>query len=298
MTRYENVAEQVKESLIEEYLRKNPGVSRAEITTMVANGNLVVGSIKDVLQKISDRANHQKAISGPSDALLKKLAEGSDVRYAKCLKSIMTSKSYIQWLAGYRYSGFSDKEQKENVQFLEQQSAIGGQKAAGFYEVRLKLTKTMKEALKPTRSLIQTLMLEYFEALREQLKSQRVIYRREVDLGGRFCTCSTAMIRDNFMLIRSAKNPAAMRAIEKVVQILKENAVPLPQITKESDIKLLTNSLGELETKLEERRIEFEELNQLVAFLDNIITGLREESPENTGGSLARESKYRTKREN
>ena len=295
MTQYAHVAEQIKESLIEEYLRKNPGVSRSEVTTMISNGNIVVGSIKDVLQKVTERVPHQQVLSGPSEALLKKLAEGSDIRYAKSLQSIDTSKSYIQWLAGYRFAGFSKKEQQENLQFLDQQTTTSGLKAVDFYEVRLKLVKAMKEALKPTRSLIQTMMLEYFDALREQLKSQRVIYKREVDLGGRFCSCSTAVIHDNFMLIRSGKNPAAMRAIEKAVQILKENAVPLPQITKDSDVKLLTNSIGALEEKLEGRRMELEELNNLTAFLNEIITGLKNQSAELFAEK--RESKYRTKRE-
>ena len=95
------------------------------------------------------------------------------------------------------------------------------------------------------------------------------------------------------MVIRSVKNQEAMKAIEKAIQILKENSIPLPEIVKEGDIKLLTNSVSALEKKLDERRKELEELNQIAASLDEIIASIKAELQESSPNL---ESKYRTKR--
>ena len=293
MNPYDNLAEEIKESIIEEYLRKNPDISRSEIVSQIQNGRVVVGTISELMQKISNRTSIQKSLSGPNESLLKKLAEGGDIRYANSLKSVDISKMYIQWLSGHRFSGLTDKEQSENINALDHLSSLSGKKALEAYDVKLKFLKAMKDTKKPLPSLLQTLMAEYFESTREQIKAQRLIFKREVNLGERFSVSTTGMIRDNFMVIRSVKNQEAMKAIEKAIQILKENSIPLPEIVKEGDIKLLTNSVSALEKKLDERRKELEELNQIAASLDEIIASIKAELQESSPNL---ESKYRTKR--
>jgi hypothetical protein len=281
MNEYNHAANQLKDSIIDEFLSKNPGVKRAEVVTKLVNGRVVVGTIQDIFKKMSDRSQ-QKTMSPAHQKLLKELATGGDERYARCLKSVHSSKSYISWLVMYKFSGFTDADQKENLSVLQQQDSSCSEKAIQLHEVKGKFVTAMKNAIKPTRSLIQTTMLEYFSAVRDQLNCQKVILKKEVDLGNKFGVCTTGLIQDNFSTLRSVKNPKAIRAVERAIQILKENAIQVPVIQKDADIKLITKSIDELDKKLEERRLEFNDLNMLVKFLETIINELQPPKKEDS----------------
>ncbi|MBD3266974.1 hypothetical protein GF373_09915 [bacterium] len=295
MNQYEQAAEQMKQSIVEDYLKRNPDVSRSEVVTKLVNGRIVVGTMKEIFKKISNKQNQRSA---PDQKLLKKLSEGGDVRYSRCLNSIKFSKNYIQWLSVYKFTGFSDQDQKESLEYLNQQDMICGDKAKELYEAKVKFAEAMQQTRKPTRSLVQTLMLEYLSSTREQLNSQRLIYKKEVELGNKFGASSTNLIQNNFATIRSVKNPKAMRAVEKAIKILKDNAIQVPSITKEADVKLLTKSLDDLDGKLEDRRKEFNDLNALVKFLDTVIEELqpKETTEEAAGDQSWKRMAYTTKR--
>ena len=112
MNPYDNLAEEIKESIIEEYLRKNPDISRSEIVSQIQNGRVVVGTISELMQKISNRTSIQKSLSGPNESLLKKLAE----RWRYPLRQFAQIRGYFQnvYTVAFRDTVFQDLPIKNN----------------------------------------------------------------------------------------------------------------------------------------------------------------------------------------
>ena len=93
MNNYAQAAAEMKEMLISEYLKKNPGSKRNEITTKLVNGRVVIETVSNVICNCSPK-NKKPAFSPKESSLLKQLAAGGDERYAACLE--------IYWMASWR----------------------------------------------------------------------------------------------------------------------------------------------------------------------------------------------------
>ena len=61
MDDYSYAAQQMKEAIISDYLKKHPGVQRHEVLTKLVNGRYVVGTIEDVFKEMQGRRKGQIA---------------------------------------------------------------------------------------------------------------------------------------------------------------------------------------------------------------------------------------------
>ncbi len=278
MSDYTNVAEQMKQSIIDDYLKKNPDLHRSEVVTKFVNGRVVVGKMSEILQNASSRKSVQDAGLGKNKKLLEELSKGGDVRYAECLTSVDSSNKYIDWLSLSRFTGFSDEDREDNVLALARLTPICNDRAIDLHEAKMKFANAMQGAVKPTRGLVQTLMAEYLQAFSGQVKSQRSIYKKEVDLGGTFKTCTGNFIQDNFSNIRSSPKPSVLKAVSRAVDILKTQKIDIGPILSEKDIKKVSTGLEDLGEKLEAQRKANEDLQKLVNFIDAIINEILPDS--------------------
>ncbi|MBZ0258444.1 hypothetical protein K8I31_20420, partial [bacterium] len=71
MDDYSYAAEQMKEIIINDYLRKNPDVNRHEIVTKSVNGRIIVETITSTFNKLSERQKQKGNVSDKEKKLLK-----------------------------------------------------------------------------------------------------------------------------------------------------------------------------------------------------------------------------------
>ncbi|MEW6237802.1 MAG: hypothetical protein AB1656_20640 [Candidatus Omnitrophota bacterium] len=275
MAEYSHAAEQFKETIIEEYLKRNPGVKRSEIMTKLVNGRIVVGTIQEILTNLSSRTSTKTKVACPDRNIVDKLM-GEDERLADTVHSIDSSKQYIDWLFSSRSSGFSEDDRNQNIEYLTRHGTICEYRAIDLHEAKMKFAQAMTGKLKPTRSLIHTLLTEYMQTVLEQLKSQRLIYKREVELGDQFSQISREFVRK----LRATSKPSVMKAVSKVVEVLKNNRIDVAGINSANDIKGLTAALDRLGVQLEQRREEYTVLQEFITVFESVIEQLKAMQPE------------------
>ncbi len=283
MDDYQNAANELKEMIIEGYLKKHPEVKRSELVTKLVNGKIVVGTIGEIFGKMAQRKDLQDLEERKKRKLLGEVTKSGDERHEKILTSLRSSLQYIHWLATSCNTGFSKQEQEENIHYLKKQKQLGADRAIGVYQAKMKILEAMRQASTKTKSLVQTLTFEYLEAVRDQLKVQANSYKREVQLGDHFSNTSKQFIQSAFSRIRTKMQENAMLALKGAVEILKKDGINVGDLNSNQDIQKLNQALLELEERLETRRHEFKTLHEIVTYLDEVIKKLKAEMGETEG---------------
>jgi len=280
MDEFTYTAEQIKEMIISDYLKRHPQIKREEIVTNLVNGRFVIGTVEVIFRDLSQKKGKPKELFEERKEQIDELSRGGDERCTLSLTSIQSSKKYVDWLFQSRFTGFLEKDREDNFLYLSKQETICSERAVEINEIKQQFTDAMQENKKPTHSQIQGYVYAYMKAVHAQLKSQALIYKREVDLGNRFVTCSQALIQNHFTNIRAGANPSAVRALSKAIITLRDNQVMTPEVKTDQDLRSFNNALTELGAKLEKRREEYENLHEIVTFLESYIEQLK--PPEDT----------------
>lgn len=287
MDDYSYAAEQMKEIIINDYLRKNPDVKRHEIVTKSVNGRIIVETITSTFNKLSERQKQKGNVSDKEKKLLKHLSEGGDVRYAACLDSLGASRKYSGWLCESSFTAYTEKESEETGDFLDKREVDAGRRAQELLYVRKKFTDQMSSASKPSRSLIQTLMMEYIAAVMRQLKVQAQLYGKEIELSEMFSTNVKKFLRDNFDKFEGAPEKV-IATIGKAFKILQKGTSQAINVTGKEDHKKIQILVDQQSQELNVRRQEYQMIQQLIAYLENLLAQMKQpdatpEPPKDTG---------------
>ncbi len=275
MSDYTYAAEQIKEGIINQYLKEHPGVHRSEIIAKTINGKILVGTIQETFKTMEGRNKLPDAKQIRDQKILDQLARGGDERYAESLQSISNSNQYIEWLSVSKNTGFSPQDKNDQEEYLNRQASICSARALDLHEAKRKFVQTLKGEMKPSRSAVNTILMEYLQAVFGQLKSQKAIFTREVELGDRFSHAVMQFFNTQFSSVHARPNPAAMRAIARSIAILRDNQIQVPDIKNPNDMKMFNGALCQLQEKLQKRREQFASLQQLIEFLEKAIEGLK-----------------------
>lgn len=275
MSDYTYAAEQIKEGIINQYLKEHPGVQRSEIIAKTVNGKVLVGTIQETFKTMEGRNKLPDAKQIRNQKILDQLARGGDERYAECLQSISNSNQYIEWLSVSKNTGFSAQDKNDQEEYLNRQASVCSARALDLYEAKRKFVQTLKGEMKPSRSAVNTILMEYLQAVFGQLKSQKSIFTREVELGDRFSNAVMQFFNTQFSSVNARPNPAALRAIARSIAILRDNQIQVPEIENPNDMKIFNGALCQLKDKLQKRREQFTNLQQLIEFLEKAIEGLK-----------------------
>lgn len=300
MDDYSYAAEQVKEGIISHYLKENPGVQRHEVITKTVNGKIVVSTIQETFDAMEGRNKSPDLQQLRNQKILNELARGGDERYAECLQSIANSNKYIDWLSLSKFSGFSQQDKADQTEYLNRHAAICSERALDLLKAKQNFVKTLKNEIKPSASAINTNLLEYLEAVSGQLKAQRSIFKREVDLGDRFSSAVMQFFSTQFSGIRARPDPAAVRAIARSISILRDNQIQMPEIENKKDMKAFDGALKQLQDKLGKRREQFDGLQKLLDYLEKSIeeikASLASATPEKPAGNDSRRMAFTTRK--
>ncbi|MDP8245802.1 MAG: hypothetical protein P9L94_17095 [Candidatus Hinthialibacter antarcticus] len=275
MDDYSFAAEQMKEIIINDYLRKNPDVKRHEIVTKSVNGRIIVETITNTFNKLSERQKQKGGVSDKEKKLLEHLSQGGDVRYAASLDSLGATRKYAEWLCESSFTPYTEKEHGETTDFLDKREVDAGRRAQELLYVRKKFTDQMSSTSKPSRSLIQTLMMEYIAAVMRQLKVQAQLYGKEIELGDMFSTNVMKFLRDNFDKLGGAPEKV-IATIGKAFKILQKGIPQAINVTGNEDHKKIQVLVDRQSQELNVQRQEYQMILQLIAYLEKLLDQMKQ----------------------
>ncbi len=272
MNDYSAAAQEMKESIIDEYLKTHPGTKREEIITRTVNGRVIVDTINNAFKFNASKQTENRI---KDQKLLKKLIRQGEEQLIACLHSVKSSKKYVDWLFTSRNTGFSQQDKEENFDYLEKKETAAGNKSIEVHNAKVKLSQMLADKVKTESSLARTLVQEYIQVVVDQLKVQQSIFGREVDLAEHFSTYAKEFIESCFSVVQSRLKPSTLNALGKAYHILKNEKIDQPNITSPENHKKFKESMDTFEEKLNERRGQLAAIQQLVNFLEEVIASMK-----------------------
>lgn len=271
MQEYAHAAEEMRESIIDAYLRKHPDVPREHVVTKMVNGRLVVDQIKNVLNTGQVKAQVTEIHSKNEKKLIAELRKGGDERLANCVRSIENSTQYIDWLFNAKFTGFSETDKTDNIIYLQKRKQVCDDNALNLYNVKMKMSELMSNSVKPSPSLIKTFTAEYLQAVLGQLKSQHGTYKKEVSLGDHFSDSMKDFLKKEFGQVKEMAKPSTLKACQKAFIILQKENINITDITSKGKLNELSSSLDRLGDQLQDRKKELELIQKMVSSLESML---------------------------
>ena len=265
---YSSVAEQFKESLIQEFLKKNPHVKKDEIVTRTINGRIVIDTIDNVFKHAAGQRKVQETVDRKR---INELLEKGEKRLTSSLESLQSSRQYAQWLYRSRFADFSEKEKDHTLQFLAQKEDACGKSAIAADLSKQKLLEVINQQARSTSSLVRTLLQETLQAVLDLLKCQAAIFKREVELGDQVSRFMKEFIQSTVSVAQALVKPTTVNAMARAYQILKNETIDATAITKAENIKKLKQAVDELELNLKQRRDMINSIQQLIHFIEDVL---------------------------
>lgn len=287
MQEYAHAAEEMKDSIIDAYLRKHPDVSREQVVTKMINGRLVVDQIGNVLNTGTPKAQVTEIHTKNEKKLIGELRKGGDERLANCVRSIENSTQYIEWLFNAKFTGFTESDKNDNIIFLEKRQQVCEDKALDLYNVKIKMSELMSNPVKPSPSLIKTYTAEYLQAVIGQLKSQHGTYKKEVTLGDQFSDSMKDFLKKEFGQVKEMAKPSTLKACQKAFMILQKENVNITDITSKGKLNELSASIDRLGDQLQDRKKELELINKMVTSLEEMLVQIEKKMAEKEEKSTA-----------
>jgi len=274
MPDYGRAAEEMKELIIQDYLKKHPNLTRHDVVTKTVNGRVICETISTAFNKMAEK-NRQKPLSDKEKLLLDKLKEGHDDRYASSLDSIGKSRNYAAWLYKVSFADFDEKAKKETMIFLDKHEEESGRKALELLSVRRKFTNAMGSKIKPSQSLIKTLMMEYAHATMNQFKLQSKVYGKEIDLSEIFAGSVQKFLQAHFDHFKDM-DESVLLAIGKACQMLRGADLSRVDVTGNEEAEAVKEALNKFNNRLENLRKEFTMIQKLIAYLEKMLDDMGE----------------------
>lgn len=287
MQEYAHAAEEMKESIIDAYLRKHRDVTREQVVTKMINGRVVIDHIKNVLNTGSGGTTVTEIHTKNEKKLIGELRKGGDERLANCVRSIENSKQYIDWLLNAKFTGFTENDKNDNVIYLEKRQQVCEDKALDLHNVKIKMSELMSNPVKPSPSLVKTYTAEYLQAVIGQLKSQHGTYKKEVTLGDQFSDSMKDFLKKEFGQVKELAKPSTLKACQKAFMILQKENINITDISSKGKLNELSASIDPLGDQLQDRKKELELIQKMVTSLEEMMEQIEKKMAEKEEKSTA-----------
>lgn len=263
--------DQIIESVIQDYLRRNPGMRREDILVQTIGGRLVIRSIKKAFAAIP-RSVQQKQFASPQlQKFLDEIARSGNERLLICLESLQKCKEYSAWILQPCFQTSDETASRKSFINLEELERKSHQSACDIQNLKDKFSETINGGIKPSPSLIQTWVQEYMQSILAQIKCQRSIYQNELNLGNQFESCVKRFMSERIPAQSGKPDPAFIKILAKAIIILKNSGIETLEVGDGSDIKAMDQALSAFRDRLRTRWRALEELNQLIAHIEAFI---------------------------
>lgn len=267
------VADSIKQSLIDEYLKHNPHVQRTDVIAQLIHGDWVIDNISNIIRELFKEREIQNSFQ--QEQILKEIEMESDDRYRACQQSVKNSRRIIDFLFQSAYASFGLKEKNDHLSFLTQQEARCARVIAQHYKTKKTILEIMAET-NPAIPQLKGTMLDYFGTLHQQLDHQFKIYDREVVLNNEFSQYSQDLIKDHFKQIQekikdSKKKQQLLTHIVKAYQTLRQNGFFEIENASSLSIDRFNQMLLDFDDRMTKQREELEEIQKIVQALEKVV---------------------------
>ncbi|HOJ59520.1 MAG TPA: hypothetical protein PK878_04475 [bacterium] len=266
--------ERFKQSIINEYLKENPGVRRDEVIERIHNGQVVIDTIDNVFQEISRRERITESFKDKK--LYELLQIEQDDRYKACLASIRNSERIIQYLFTSNYAPFGLAEKNQALNYLTHKERVCANWTANYYKATKDIFTLMMSHYTVPAAKVQGLISLYFTALHQQLLCQREIYMKELELIELFSRFSKTFVQTNAKIIQSKiksspKKDLVVGMLKKACLVMNKNySLNLP-IKDKYEIDQFISDLNQVDSSLSQKREEVEFLGKAITVLEKVV---------------------------
>ncbi|HPA47019.1 MAG TPA: hypothetical protein PLZ55_09315 [bacterium] len=286
------VQDHLKEALIDDFIERNPGVTRSQVILRFKNGKPVFDTIDKVMASASVRVSEQQK----KELLRKQMEIKDDERYKVCMESIRNSKQVVDFLFACSFVPFGLNEKNEHLNALKRGENIVVDRTHTKFNVKKEFLEMMSSDMRPNRTRIRDNMVLYFRAVLDQLKSQSDIFQREFDLGTRMNVSARDFMKEKSSSVKSEMDLATRKTVASVYMMAKKVAGQTAPKPEKVTVSALEGSLAEMETILNERRSQIQEIRQVVELLEKLIKQLElgeqaEEEVQTNGKSEKKRSR-------
>ncbi len=263
------LAQKMEEIVIKDYLKRNPQVDPDSIIAETIGGKTVLRSIAKTLKETSPNKAPDKSVAQRQQRFLDELEQSVDVRLNSCQQSVNSSKEYINWLMHDRYQAFDEKKGRKIFDAITRLEDQAIQLTEDLLTFKDKFSESINGGIHANHLMIESLVKDYLQAVLEQLKCLRDILKQEMMLGDDFIDCSRDFFSNQIPQNFSKPDPAFIKKLAQAVLIIKSSGIEFPEnIEKSPDAKAIDESLNQLQMKLNQRKKQLHELNQLIAHIE------------------------------
>jgi len=263
--------ERMIETVIQDYLQRNPAMKREDILVQTVGGKLVIRSIKNAFSRIPKSVQEEQSASPQYPRFLQELSRNSAERLKTCQQSIQSAKLLIDWMSNPRYADFTGNIQKKILQAIRVLEPKFTQLHDTLQDVKDRFSEAINGGLRPAPDEIRQWVQEYMQILLSQLKCQRSIFINELKVGDRFAECANRFLREGIPQEYDNPNPDFVKNVVKAVLILKKNGIEMPSVSGTMDVKTFGDALMKFANRLEIRRKKLHELSRLIDYIEALI---------------------------
>jgi hypothetical protein len=267
------IVDSIKQSLITEYLKKNPRIKREEVIAKSINGEWVIDNINSILQDIFKRKDINDSFHQAT--VFEDLKSDSEKRYKACQVSIGNSKKVIDFLFHSAYASFGLKEKNENITYLSQQERLCAEAIVQYYTNIKAILKLMYEK-QPAFIQLKSSVLDYFDSLQKQMRYQYNIFDREIALNNEFSQYSKNLIQDHMKNLQTKikdteKKKLLLNQVAKAYLILKANGFLKIEDASSVSIELFNQVLQDFDVVMTKKRGQLEAVQKVIKALEKVV---------------------------
>ncbi len=262
--------QRIHKMLIREYVKAHPEVSESEVIIRSVNGKLVCDTIAHLLTSGSKIQTQEKI---DVETYRKHMEASEEQRYKDCQTSMQSSGRLCDYLINSPHHSFTEEDKKEIEEYLERFIKICADRTQTAKYIRKAFVQLMDGTNVATRPKIKSELSKFFHAILEQLKAQKEIFKKEFELGNDFCLCILKQMETLIPNVQNRLSEKNWKNVEKAYKILIIESEREGQDESE-DFKELKSIVKSMKGHLDKRRIQFQAIEKIVAFLEKLLEQL------------------------
>jgi len=190
--------EEIRKALVQEYLRKHPGVREQDVVLACKDGQLVFTEISAVLADVELRKQSGQVLL-QANRMFAELAVHHDERWKECVQSAQHCRQIIDCLHSSNFGYLSEMERFHHLNVVKRLEKVCASSTVSLHDATQKLA-ALKEPQKEANTLrTKSLVIDYLVLVIDQLKSLLSMLKQETKLSDFFLEQSQRYLSDPFV---------------------------------------------------------------------------------------------------
>ncbi len=177
--------EEIRKALVQEYLRKHPGVREQDVVLACKEGKLVFTQISEVLADVELR-KQSGTILLQANRMFAELAVHHDERWQECVQSTHFCKQMVDCLHSTNFNYFNDMQRYQKLNVIQRMEGICAAKTVQLHEASRKLAALDETERRINPRKVRPLVIDYLLLMIEQLKTLLSVFNQEIKLSDLF----------------------------------------------------------------------------------------------------------------